>query len=103
MREVREDARFKREVEDAVDEDAEIEIAAAEEEPHHAVEEIEDPKQPEVEHRPAARMPGGDGGPDARGKVEGIIIEVEVEEAEGVTFRVLEGRHIADARDQEKE
>src|SRR5689334_2242204 len=63
MRQIGQDARRQIEIEHAVDEDAEIEITAAGEEPQHAVEEIERAEQLEVGDARPCRDQGGDAGP----------------------------------------
>src|SRR5690606_17228051 len=65
-------------------------------EPEHPVEKIERAEDPEILFGGAARMPGGDPAPQARGEVERVVIEVELEQAEKIAVGILERRDIAD-------
>src|SRR5689334_10240059 len=65
MRLIGQNPRCEIEIEHAVDEDAEIEIAATGDEAEHAVEEIKRAEQLEVRHRRACRDQGGNTGPHA--------------------------------------
>src|SRR5690606_29026166 len=92
MRQVREDARHQWQIEYAVDDDSKVEVAAAGDETEHAIEEIEDAEQAEVEHRPSARMPGRDCSPETRREVQAVVVEVEREETEEPSLGVSELR-----------
>src|SRR3954453_13090800 len=82
MRRVGKEPRRQRQVENTVDQDAEIEIAAAGEKPEQAIGKIEHAEQLEEPLGGAARGEGGSGRPQCRYQMQAVGVPGAAEQAE---------------------
>src|SRR5262249_38504099 len=102
MRQGGEEGRGERQVEHAIDEDAEVEIAAAGEQAEHAVEEVERSEQAEEGVR---RARGGErraGRPQRRGGMQPVGVPGALEQPEDHVVLVDEGRDVAGGDDDDE-
>ena len=83
MRQVRHDLEAEGQVEDAVVENSEVEIARPGDQPKRAIPEVKRAENQQEHPRRAGRQQRRDQGPEGGGRVERIVEDVEREDPEG--------------------